>query len=181
MGDYLRTEDRISLALAVALSVQPDGHPSLSTSAHHLLVHSFHCHTVCNGFWIRWHHQDWLSLDKAIKNCFWWSKSGPAPFWFLLHMFWSSGEGGPCQMLFFQVGLLSGGLSPSYHTRAALFQRHWDLSLGNKFILVETFIESNVSQFQNYWHFGLGDSLSWGAVLCIVWCLAAFWSLPTRC
>ena len=46
--------------------------------------------------------------------------------------------------------------------KATSFQRQWDLGLGNKFILVETFIKSSVFQFQHCWHFGLDNSLSRG-------------------
>lgn len=33
---------------------------------------------------------------------------------------------------------------------------------------------------QNYCYFGLGNSLLWGAVLCIVECIAVSWVLSTR-
>ena len=79
-----------------SLTVGHPSHPQLTAFCK--LVCSSHCHTDGDGFWMWRHHQVWLSLDKVTKNCFWGSKSGPASFWVLLHLVWSSVEGSSCQM-----------------------------------------------------------------------------------
>lgn len=79
-----------------SLTVSHPSRPQLTTFCK--LVHSSHCHTDCDGFWIWWHHQVWLSLDKVPKNCFWGSKSGPPSCWVFLHLVRSSGQSSSCQM-----------------------------------------------------------------------------------
>ena len=94
------------------ISSNPSSPPSASWT-------SFHCHTVCDGFWMWWHHQVWLFLEKVITKCFWWNKLGPTPFWVLLHLFWSFGEYGSCQINFSsRWDSCPQGSSPACHTRA---------------------------------------------------------------
>lgn len=84
------------------------------------LIHSFHCHIVCDCFWMLWYHQVWLPLGKVIKNYLWWSKSQPAPFGVFLHLFWSSDEGRPCQRAILSGGILDAK-APSFLPQKGCF------------------------------------------------------------
>ena len=142
VGGYLRTKGNFfdfgcGFTYVVYQSLIPF-HPHSSPSASWSIVPMV---TVCDGFWMWGHHQVWLSLGKVIKTYYLWSNSHPVPFWVFLHLFLSSKEG-----VSLRRDVLPGGTL--CHKRAA-FQRCWDLGLGNKFILVETFTESSVFELQH--------------------------------
>lgn len=95
VGGYLRTKGNFfdfgcGFTYVVYQSPIPF-HPHSSPSASWSTVPMV---TVCDGFWMWWHHQVWLSLGKVIKTYYLWSNSHPVPFWVFLHLFLSSKEGG---------------------------------------------------------------------------------------